>query len=171
MKTKEKKTGYKDGKLSASLEDYLEAVYRCSSKNGVARVSQIANDLGVGKSSVTAALKALAEKNYVNYDPYQFITLTEKGKLAASGIVRKHGILKKFLIDVLGIEEKQANENACKMEHVMDDDVLDRICCFVRYLDDKRVKGKKFSELFDDFCSRSGLKRECDECSGLEVQH
>ncbi len=165
MQTQKRKTKTKfvmsKRKLSASLEDYLESIYRCIQERGVARVSYIANELGVGQSSVTAALKILAEKHYVNYDPYQCITLTESGEALASQITRKHRILKKFLVEILGISENQANINACKMEHVMDDDVLDRMLCFIQYLNNSKRNKKSFPELLDDFCSHNKDNQQC----------
>ena len=156
-------------KLSASLEDYLEAIYWCAQQYGVARVRQIAERLGVGKSSVTAALKALAEKNYVNYNPYQFITLTKTGEALACGVVRKHQILKRFLTEILGVDEDQADNNACKMEHVMDDEVLDRMLCFIQYMNSSRYQGKCFSEMLNDFCEHGRPRHLCKECAGLEL--
>jgi len=155
--------------LSASLEDYLEAIYWCAQQYGVARVSQIAERLGVGKSSVTAALKTLAEKSYVNYDPYQFITLTETGHALACGVVRKHQILKRFLTEILGINESQANDNACKMEHVMDDEVFDRMLCFIQYINNSKHKGKRFPGLLNDFCEHGRPKHLCKKCAELEL--
>ncbi len=148
-------------KLSASLEDYLEAIYLCVRRYGVARVSQISKTLGVGKSSVTAALKTLAEEDYINYDPYQFITLTSSGEIAACNIVRKHHILKEFLTEILGIDEEQANSNACQMEHVMDDEVLDRMLCFIQYINNSKGKGKRFPELLNEFCAHNKAKKSC----------
>ena len=118
--------------LSASLEDYLEAIYWLSRDHGVARVSQIAQKIKVGKPSVTAALKLLSEKGYVNYDPYQFISLTKVGETMAKDVVWRHDVLKRFFVEILGIDEKLASETACKMEHNIDRKVLDRLLKFVQ---------------------------------------
>ena len=118
--------------LSASLEDYLEAIYLLSRDHGIARVSQIAKMIKVGKPSVTAALKLLSKKGYVNYDPYQYIFLKSKGKALAKDIVWRHDVLKRFFIEVLKINEKLAGQTACRMEHNIDRKVLDRLLKFVQ---------------------------------------
>ncbi|MFA5865383.1 MAG: metal-dependent transcriptional regulator [Phycisphaerae bacterium] len=126
--------------LSASLEDYLEAIYWVSREHGVARVSQIADRIAVGKSSVTAALKLLSEKGYVNYDPYQYISLTGTGEALALDVVWRHDVLKRFFIEVLGINETLAGETACKMEHHIHREVLDRLLKFVQSVGKEVVK-------------------------------
>jgi len=118
--------------LSASLEDYLEAIYWLSREHKVARVGQISEKLAVGKSSVTAALKLLAERGLVHYDPYQYISLTKAGARLALDIVWRHDVLKRFFVEILGVEEKLAGETACKMEHHIDREVLDRLLKFVQ---------------------------------------
>lgn len=70
----------KGNKLSASLEDYLEAIFNLAGESNVARSKDIAQSLGVSKASVTGALRVLKEKELANYKPYDFVTLTEVGK-------------------------------------------------------------------------------------------
>ncbi len=129
-----------DEKLSFNMEDYLETILLLQKEYPVARAKNIAERLNVKKSSVTNALKLLSEKDLINYDKYSYITLTEKGKKYAEEIYKTHSILKSFLIDILKVEEDVAEENACRMEHVIDKDII-----------------KKFSE-FLDFVLKSNLK-------------
>jgi DtxR family Mn-dependent transcriptional regulator len=117
--------------LSASLEDYLEAIFCVSRLHGVARAKDIAEKANVGKSSVTAALKLLSEKGLINYDPYQYISLTEKGETEAQKILRRHEVLKEFLVEILHVEDDLAGKNACRMEHQIDEHVLDKLIEFV----------------------------------------
>ena len=114
-------------KLTGSQEDYLEAIYALTLESGAARVRDIAKRLAVGKSAVSAALKALAKRDLVNYDPYELVTLTGRGRAAASRVDWRHRTLKRFLMEVLGIDDERAETNACRMEHAMDDVVLDRL--------------------------------------------
>jgi DtxR family Mn-dependent transcriptional regulator len=65
--------------LSENLEDYLETILELEKTQKVARVKDIAEMRGVLRGSVTGALKSLAEKGLINYEPYSFITLTRKG--------------------------------------------------------------------------------------------
>ncbi len=121
-------------KLSASLEDYIEAIYNLSIDGSVARSKDIAARLGVSCASVTSALRALAEKKLINYKPYGYITLTEKGRKAASRVVRRHDILKQFYADVLGIEPQMAQEAACRAEHTLEPEITDRLTTFIDFL-------------------------------------
>ena len=85
-------------KLSASLEDYLEAIFNIISDKGAVRAKDIAKYLGVKAGSVTVALKALSKTDHINYQPYEVITLTSKGLEQAKEIIRKHEILKDFFV-------------------------------------------------------------------------
>ena len=125
--------------LSESLQDYLEAVYFLVQRNRVGRMRDIAAMLGVGKSSVTGAVQALAERGLVNYGRYQFITLTEQGEAAGRDLVSRHTILKRFLTEVLGVEEAEAEIVGCKMEHAIKGDVLDRFVHFVEFVEHARA--------------------------------
>lgn len=123
-----------DTTLTSSLEDYLEAVLLLVRRDRVARVRDIAKALGVGMPSVTTALKALAQRGLVNYDPYQVITLTEGGRQAAEGVSQRHEVLRRFLVEVLGLDEATAQANACRMEHAVDEQVLDRMRRFADFI-------------------------------------
>ena len=112
--------------LSENLEDYLETILILQNENTVARVKDIAERLGVLSGTVTSALRSLSEKNLINYKPYSFITLTNKGKTIAKEILRRHNVVKDFLACVLLLDENKAEENACRMEHSMDKVAISR---------------------------------------------
>jgi DtxR family Mn-dependent transcriptional regulator len=82
--------------LSASLEDYLEAIFHISSHKQAAKAKDIAERLHVRASSVTGALRQLAERGLVNYAPYDLITLTATGRKAAESVVQRHAALRTF---------------------------------------------------------------------------
>ena len=147
-------------KLSDSLEDYLEAIYWLTRQHGVARATHIAKRINVGKSSVTAALKQLSEKGHVNYDPYQLITLTDSGEAIARDVVRRHEILKRFLVEVLAVEEKLAGETACKMEHHIEREVLNRLLQFVQLFDQYDLKNEPWAHAFNDACKQGTTPNE-----------
>jgi len=120
-------TGKANPKLTRRLEDYLEAVLVLIRSSGVARVRDIAARTDVSMSSVTAALKQLAQIGLVHYDPYELVTLTARGEAAGEKIRRKHNTLADFLVNVLDVDTERAEANACRMEHVVDDQVLRRL--------------------------------------------
>lgn len=118
-------------KLTRSLEDYLEAIFHVASRKGAARAKDIAERLGVSAASVTGALRSLGRKRLVNYAPYDVVTLTDEGDALARQVVKRHSALRDFFVDVLGINEKDAQEAACGMEHALPAPVLERLQEFV----------------------------------------
>ena len=88
-------------KLSFSLEDYIEEIYNQVLKNGQAKVTAIADALGVRKASVTGALNVLSEKKLINYAPYSPITLTAQGEKIAKEVLKKHENLAEFFVEKL----------------------------------------------------------------------
>ncbi|HUT59480.1 MAG TPA: metal-dependent transcriptional regulator [Phycisphaerae bacterium] len=114
-------------KLTASQEDYLEAILALLAERGAARVRDIARRLRVAMPSVTRALGALARRGLVNYAPYEQATLTDRGRELAEGVRSQHRVLVRFLTEVLGLDAKAADANACRMEHAVDESVLRRI--------------------------------------------
>lgn len=148
-------------KLTASLEDYLEAILLLVRRGRVARVRDIARRLDVGMSSVTAALKVLSKRKLVNYDPYQVVTLTDGGRDLAEQISRRHELLRRFLTGVLGLDAESADINACRMEHAMDNTVLDRLRSFAEFIQCCPRAGEKWINEFVNFC---GAGRDPDRC-------
>ena len=117
----------KKQRLSKSMEDYLETVLILSRMNGEARISDIAEQLNISKPSVTEAIDKLSEEGYVNKEKYRPVSLTAEGKKLAEQVFCKHNILKQFLINVVGVEPEVAEDDACKIEHVVSDDTMERI--------------------------------------------
>ena len=110
--------------LSASLEDYLEAILQVERVSRVARVSEIAEQLGVSRPSVTGALKALCARGLVSHAPYGHVTLTEEGTGIAAEVERRHLLIRDFLTEVLALPMDKAESTACKLEHILEPEVL-----------------------------------------------
>ena len=121
-------------RLSASLEDYLEAIYHSRDEKNEARSKKIQNRLGVSGASVTEACQQLREKGLINYAPYEAITLTQIGEKHALEVVFRHETLKDFFIEVLKVDLATADEGACKMEHVVSTTIVERMIKYTRYL-------------------------------------
>ena len=121
--------------LSESLEDYLEAIYHIVRAKQAARATDISDRMGVSRSSVTGALRALAERELVNYAPYDLVTLTDSGQAAAERVVRRHRVLRDFLVKVLAVDDDIADTAACGMEHHVGKVVLRRLRCLAEFLE------------------------------------
>ena len=105
---------------SASSQDYLEAILALSPQAHVGvRSVDIAEALGVSRASVSRARGVLREAGYIRHERYGRITLTESGRVVAQAVMGRHQVLKRFLINVLGIDEATAEADACRMEHVV----------------------------------------------------
>lgn len=142
----------KNSNLSASLEDYLEAIYNLAGESNVARSKDIAKLLGVSKSSVTGALRVLKKKDLANYKPYDYVTLTKTGQAAAAEIVRKHNILKSFFVNLLGIDVDIAQQAACKAEHALGPEVIARLLGFIEFVTKENKDGYDVAGKFEEFC-------------------
>lgn len=122
-------------KLSASLEDYIEAIASLAGSSGETRSADIADTMGVSRPSVTVALRALASRKMINYKPYSTISLTENGRCHAAEVLRKHRILSRFFNEILGADEKLADEAACRVEHAIGEEITDRLVEFLAFID------------------------------------
>jgi DtxR family transcriptional regulator, Mn-dependent transcriptional regulator len=125
-------------KLTPSIEDYLEAIYVLDQKERGVRSVDVADRLQVAKPSVNRALKSLVEGGLIEQQRYSVIYLTKQGKEQARKILHRHTVIKRFLTDVLGLDEQRADEEACKIEHVVCEDTVnrlsdhvDRIACII----------------------------------------
>ena len=144
----------KERKLSASLEDYLEAIYNLSRQSQAARSKDIAEQLGVSRSSVTGALRLLKDKGMVRYEPYDHATLTKAGRTAARDVVTRHNILKSFFLNVLGLPVEVAQQAACRAEHTLGPHVIARFLAFIDFVGSTGKNGRLLADEFQDFCAR-----------------
>jgi DtxR family Mn-dependent transcriptional regulator len=113
--------------LSQSMENYLKAIYDALEKDERATTSAIAEIMGVASPSVTAMVKKLAELKLVTHEPYQGVRLTGVGEKTALEIVRHHRLIELFLAQALGVPWDRVHDEAEKLEHVISEDLEDRI--------------------------------------------
>ena len=113
--------------MTSSLEDYLEAVFVISKKKSNVRLTDIADYLGVSKPSVNRAINTLTQNGYLEHVTYGDIIITPQGESYAANVLRRHRIIKQFLINKLGVDENIAEQDACQMEHVMSTSTIDKL--------------------------------------------
>lgn len=152
----------KSKQLSANMEDYLEAIYHIVAEKKAARAKDIAIRMSVNSASVTGALKLLAERGCINYAPYDVITLTSSGEKLAKDIVRRHEILKDFFTKVLDVDEQEAEDNACKMEHAVSPIIIDRLVRFVEFIQICPRGGQQWIGGFRQFCEKEDALSGCE---------
>lgn len=120
--------------MTTSEENYLKVIYHLSnlSPKGV-NTNAIAAMLDTKASSVTDMLKKLSEKEWVNYQKYQGVSLTEKGKLNAKIIVRKHRLWEVFLVEKLGFAWDEVHEVAEELEHIQSEKLINQLDQFLNF--------------------------------------
>lgn len=146
--------------LSASVEDYLEAIVNLSEDGAkTVRSTDIACLLAVSRASVTGALRLLRDKGLALYEPYGTVTLTELGQRIGKEVVERHRVLTSFFETVLGVEPDQAQEAACRVEHVVNPKIVVRLTRFVEFVGQGRRQGVDVAEEFQRFCtSQAGTR-------------
>jgi DtxR family transcriptional regulator, Mn-dependent transcriptional regulator len=113
--------------LTQSMENYLKAVFGILEHSDRATTSSIAVRMGIAPPSVTAMVKKLADLHLVTHEPYQGVRLTPIGQKAAAEVVRHHRLIETYLADALGVPWDRVHDEAEKMEHVISEDLEDRI--------------------------------------------
>ncbi|MBQ5674182.1 MAG: metal-dependent transcriptional regulator [Lachnospiraceae bacterium] len=114
---------YVKHKAEESLEDYLETILSLQNKLGQVRSIDIVHELGYSKPSVSVAMKNLREREYITMTSDGYITLTESGKQRAENVMERHKLLYDWLIRI-GVSEKTAMEDACKIEHDLSEETF-----------------------------------------------
>lgn len=120
--------------MTTSEENYLKVIYHLSnlSPKGV-NTNAIAAMLDTKASSVTDMLKKLSEKDWIHYQKYQGVSLTDKGKLYAKIIVRKHRLWEVFLVDKLGFAWDEVHEVAEELEHIKSEKLINQLDQFLNF--------------------------------------
>ncbi|MEO0059434.1 MAG: hypothetical protein RLZZ312_1081 [Bacteroidota bacterium] len=120
--------------MTLSEENYLKIIYHLSVfQNAEISTNSIAEKLSTKASSVTDMLKKLADKNFINYQKYQGVSLTEKGLFEAKMIVRKHRLWEVFLVDKLSFSWDEVHDVAEQLEHIKSDKLIEKLDSFLGF--------------------------------------
>lgn len=148
-------------KLTNSQEEYLKTVYIISKSKKEIRVTDIAQKLGITKPSVNRALKNLKEKNYITYEAYGEIKMTEQGEKIAQEILKKEDLIKIFLIDVLGIKKENAETDATMMKHSLSEETEEKLEKYIN----------KILSLEDIDCDYDENNEKCKNCIKIKARN
>ncbi|HRX59432.1 MAG TPA: metal-dependent transcriptional regulator [Eubacteriales bacterium] len=113
-------------KPSESLENYLKAIYELQRANGSVRSVDIARRLGCSKASVCVAMKKLRLEGLIEMDCKKDIRLTAQGETQAAALRETYLLIKRYLTGVLDVDEQTAARDACRMEHVLSSETLQK---------------------------------------------
>jgi DtxR family Mn-dependent transcriptional regulator len=150
-------------KYSASIEDYLEAIANLHKGEKAVKVKQLSRMLNVKMPSVTAALQKLSEEGLVVHEKYGDIKLTPEGDGAAQDVIRRHRALSRFFADGLSIDRGTAEEDACKIEHVISPVTLERIIKFIEFIEACPLEEPNFPKRYRYYVEHGELPPECLE--------
>ena len=112
--------------IKESAENYLESILMISKEKGNVRSIDIANQLNFSKPSVSVAMKHFREEGYIHVDKDGYITLTDRGYEVASQMYERHQLVAKILMEI-GVSEKTAYEDSCKIEHDLSSETFEKI--------------------------------------------
>lgn len=113
--------------IQRSGEDYLETIYVLNQKTGYVRSIDIAVEMGYSKPSVSKGMSILKELGYITVNHDGQIILTKSGLKRAQEVYDRHTIIKRFFADILGVNETTAEQDACKVEHVISEETFLRL--------------------------------------------
>ncbi|MDP8207235.1 MAG: metal-dependent transcriptional regulator [Candidatus Electryonea clarkiae] len=137
--------------LSSNMEDYLETIYLKDLEGNTAKVKNIADAMGVSKPSVTEALTVLQNRGLISHQKYGDIELTDRGRETASEIYFKHTLFFDFIRDVLAVPDDIAEDDACKVEHLVSDTTVNHMLEFMRFIEHQSKSNGKYSDFVSSF--------------------
>lgn len=147
--------------LTSVMEDYLEAIFDLDQEKKVVRVKDIAKRMDVKMPTVSSMLKALNVRGLVNYEKYEYVELTKDGSDVGKEIRRRHEILLQFLTEILEIEFQTADEEACKMEHALSSNTLDRLADFMEFIQQCPRAGENWLKYFKEYRTHGRNPEKC----------
>ena len=118
--------------ITSSLEDYLEFIHNTITQNKEIKAVDIANHFNISRPSVSEALIRLTDLDLIIYEGRRGIKITQKGIKQAKKTIKKHKILSNFFVKILNIEESLADKNACKIEHVIDNELIEKMNEYIK---------------------------------------
>jgi len=145
---------FEGNEITHSAAHYLMAIHELTDQWGYARVSDIADKLGIAKGSASQGLKHLKTRDLVIEDTHRMLHLSPEGERLANRIVSRSQVLKCFFQAVLGIDPEQAEIDACKIEHLISPATSERLHTLVHFLTGETAVSKQFRKEFAEFRAR-----------------
>ena len=148
-------------KLTNSQEEYLKTIYILEKNSGKIRVTDIAKKLKITKPSVNRAIKNLRDLDLIEYEVYGDINLTYQGEETAIEIIKKQDIVKMFLVDILDVDEKDAEEEAKSMKYAISPDTTKKLEKYITNIMD----------LGDLDCDYDENNPKCQSCIKVTIKN
>ena len=122
--------------ISSNMEDYLETIHLLEQERRTVRVKAIAAEMQITMPSVSSAVKNLENQGMVSHSRYDSVELTKEGAQIAEAVYKRHRVIKHFLSKVLGLESDIAEKDACRIEHNISEETLNKLIQFLEKIED-----------------------------------
>ena len=146
---------YDQNPVSHSAAHHLVAIAELIEKYGYARVVDVASELGITRGSVSVTLKGLKSRGLVTEDERRHLGLSEEGARIARGVMAKKSVLMGLFTDLLGVPADQADQDTCKIEHLVSDETAERVSRALLFLRSGAKEAEEFIAALREF-GRSG---------------
>jgi len=123
---------FDSGGVTHSVSHHLAAIAHLTERHGYARAVDVARYLEITRGSVSLALKSLKGRGLVLEDHNRFLMLSEEGQRIVDRIRARRRVVRRFFEEVLGVESERAETDACKVEHLLSDEVCKRLEAFLK---------------------------------------
>jgi len=150
--------------LTHSSVHHLLAMHELLSRNGYVRGVDIAKYLGISRSSVSITIHKLVKKGYIREDENKFYHFTDKGRELINNVLSKRRIIRLFFEKVLNLPEKMAEEEACKIEHLLEEETGQKLMNFIGFYLSEQPVSLEFRKSFDHFVYDCAMVESCEFC-------
>ena len=150
--------------LSPNMEMYLKTILRLGRSDEPVRVKAIADSLGVKMPSVSGALRQLKAKGLVLHPAYGAVRLSARGRRAAGSVNQRYEVLRRFFTDVLNLDARAADRDACEIEHVVSPETMRRLAAFLDYMTRCRMDVDKVISHFHEYLGWRQAGELCKDC-------
>ncbi len=164
--------------LTSVMEDYLETIFDLDKEKRVVRVKDIAKRMNVKMPTVSSMLKTLKNNGLIHYERYEYVELTKSGAAVGKEMRRRHEALRRFLTEILRIEGTVADEEACKMEHILSASTLATLTDFMEFVQICPRTGESWLRYFEEYrqqgcdpdkCRKNGAAFSCEFRSQIDL--
>jgi len=134
---------FESGTVTHSVSHHLAAIADLTERHGYARAVDVARHLNITRGSISLALKPLKSRGLVLEDHNRFLMLSDQGRQIVDRIRERRRLVQRFFQDMLGVDPDQAETDACKVEHLLSDEVCERLDAFLRSRPRRRPKARQ----------------------------
>ena len=155
---------YDEVELTHSSVHHLMAMHELLKKHGYVRGVDVANQLNISRSSVSITLKKLKSKGYISEDENRFFQFTEHGQELINSVLSKRRIIQSFFRNVLNLSAALAEAEACKIEHLLDEQTGQKLMSFMGFFMSGEIEAEAFRNKFKEFTFRCQKTENCNIC-------